>query len=605
MRTPGHDFELAAGWLRARGPRRPRRRSTRSPTAPTSTLTPEQEFNVVTVTLDEPPAGRPRPPAHRGHAPGRPPAGSAARTASTRCSTCRAPPPWPATPIAGGPGPVAARTCSAPPSRSSTAPAACTARPWSHAAGEVLVVREDIGRHNAVDKVTGARVLAGQSPAAACLVVSGRAGFELAQKAVAAGVGALVAVGAPSSLTVRLAQETGLRSTASPRARAVCELHLPDRRAPAFVSRRRCPQRWRGTERHRQETAACSPSPRTPARSSRTSRSRSRTPAGSASPARLGDQPAFEVAPARRGRARRRDRRAGRRDRLPRRERLAAARRQGARRRRRPGRAACSSPSWSRAEAIARPDGRTSGRRTGRRRRGSAVLSAARPTVAPCASSTPPTGTSGGPSTGRACSSTRRRTSTTCSTSSSASASTSWSSPVTSTTGRCRPSTRSTWPTRRSPGWPRRGPAWSSPAATTTPPSGSGFGSRLIDAAGVHIRTDARTVGTPVLARRRPRPGRGLRPPLPRPRRAPRAVGAARPLPRGRADRGDAPGPRRPRPAAARAPARSCSRTPSSPAPSPATPSATSASAGSRSCPPRSSTASTTPRSATSTAGPP
>lgn len=209
MRTPGNDFDLAAGFCVHEG-MTPLTGIDRVAYCTDTDLAPEQEFNVVTVTLAD----------ATGLTAGSRTRHEAQSLGSSACGVCgkdsvEAVLDVPHGPVRqhADPDPALVREL---PSLLREQQSLFGRTGGVHGAGladangRMLVVREDVGRHNAVDKVTGARVLAGESPAAPYLVVSGRAGFELVQKAVTAGVGCMVAVGAPSSLAVSLAEEADM-----------------------------------------------------------------------------------------------------------------------------------------------------------------------------------------------------------------------------------------------------------------------------------------------------------------------------------------------------------------------------------------------------------
>ena len=134
------------------------------------------------------------------------------------------------------PSTVAAETLSALPERLRDAQKVFASTGGLHGAalfgvdGTTLVVREDIGRHNAVDKVIGWALEQDRIPlTATVLLVSGRASFELTQKAVMAGIPVLAAVSAPSSLAVDLASQSGLTLVAFLRGESMNVYTRPDR----------------------------------------------------------------------------------------------------------------------------------------------------------------------------------------------------------------------------------------------------------------------------------------------------------------------------------------------------------------------------------------
>ena len=206
MRTPGHDFELAIGFLVGEGVVRGTDDvvDVRYCVGPDAT----QEYNVVTVGLRAPVAAAAR-------------AGGGRATAMTSacglcgkrsidevhvaCSSLPATAPVPRSLLVGLPAVM--RTHQSLFSRTGGVHAAGLFT----RGGDVVVVREDVGRHNAVDKVVGRCLLDRRLPLHDhVLVLSGRASFEMVQKAALAGVTTVVAVSAPSWLAVSAASQLGV-----------------------------------------------------------------------------------------------------------------------------------------------------------------------------------------------------------------------------------------------------------------------------------------------------------------------------------------------------------------------------------------------------------
>ena len=202
MRTPGDDFELAAGFLFTEG-------VVTDPRALADVRycrdVDPQEYNVVTASLRDPGAFDPASLTRNFYVTSSCGVCGKASLESVEVMGCQA--------VPDGTLVIHESEVRALPDRLRSAQQVFDRTGGIHAAGlfdaagAITLVREDVGRHNAVDKVVGALVLSGGLPGSESgLVVSGRSSFEILQKAAMAGFPMVVAVGAPSSLAVSFAR---------------------------------------------------------------------------------------------------------------------------------------------------------------------------------------------------------------------------------------------------------------------------------------------------------------------------------------------------------------------------------------------------------------
>ena len=207
MRTPGNDFELAAGFLFTEGILAQRRDIARIEYCTDPGVT--QEYNIVSVILH--PSVKFRADRLARHFYMTSSCGVCGKRAleAVRVAVRH--------PIPKDEPALDPKTIEAIPDRLRKDQALFSETGGLHAAGlfdasgQLSSLREDVGRHNAVDKVVGEAFLAGRTPLTdAVLAVSGRSSFEILQKAAVAGIPFVIAVGAPSSLAVAIAEEFGM-----------------------------------------------------------------------------------------------------------------------------------------------------------------------------------------------------------------------------------------------------------------------------------------------------------------------------------------------------------------------------------------------------------